>query len=476
MRRKKDPRVQSVLEMREWQTFECKRALVRPSDALVPFVAIANADGGWFVLGLEDPDKAEGVARLCGVSEGPDKVSELLNLIPKQITPPILGLERHEIPVVNRAGETDCLLVFSIPKSKQVHSTRDGNTYLRRGRHNRKLTAAEIVQLKYAKGESHAEDDPVPRAGLDELDTGVLEEFRNAVGSQEKDVMTFLRHNGLAVSHEGKTVLNRAAVLLFGFNPAVTLRAKCSIKVSIFRGTTARFTDRPNLDRKPISIEGPLYRQIWDGLDYLKRLREQSPPILEGGSFHPKYLYPDYALQEAITNAVIHRDYSVQNDIQVRIFDNRIEFENPGRFAGHITLANILRERFARNPIILRTLNRFRKAPNLDIGEGVKRMFEAMQQANLIDPVYDVPPDHYFVKVTFYNEGRDIWEQVSHWLERHGRITNRAFRQLTGEQDSVRASRALQILVERGMLEPRGNGKRDRYYVSPTLERQHPLF
>ena len=476
MRREKDPRIQSVLEMREWQMFECKQARVRPRDALVPFVALANAEGGWFVLGLEDPDKAKGAVRLYGVSEHPDNVSELLNLIPKQITPPIIGLEWHEIPIVNRAGAIDCLLVFNIPKSTQVHSTRDGDTYLRRGRHNRKLTAAEIVQLKYAKGELHTEDDPVPRASLDELDTALLEEFRNAIGSQEENIMTFLRRNGLAVPHEDKTVLNRACVLLFGFNPAVTLRAKCSIKVSIFRGTTARFSDRPNLNQKPISIEGPLYRQIWDCLDYLKRCREHSPPILEGGSFHPQYLYPDYALQEAITNAVIHRDYSVQNDIQVRIFDNRIEFENPGRLAGHITLANILRERFARNPIILRTLNRFPNAPNLDIGEGIKRMFEAMQQAELIDPVYEVPPDHYFVKVTLYNERRYVWEQLSRWLEKYGRITNRDFRQLTGEQDSVRASRALQTLVERGVLEPRGRGKRDRYYVSPTSERQHPLF
>jgi len=260
-------------------------------------------------------------------------------------------------------------------------------------------------------------------------------------------------------------------VLLFGFNPAITLRAKCSIKVSIFQGTEARFTDRPSLAEKPISFEGPLYRQIWGCLDYLRQWRDRSQPVLEGGSFRPKYRYPNYALQEAITNAVIHRDYSVQNDIQVRIFDNRMEFENPGGLAGHITLANIRSERFARNPIILRTLNRFPNAPNLDIGEGVKRMFEAMKQANLLDPVYEVPPERYVVKVTFYNEPRDLWEHVSRWLEEHGRITNREFRQLTGEQDSVRASRLLQSLVERGLIVPRGRGKRDRHYVSPTVER-----
>jgi ATP-dependent DNA helicase RecG len=466
-----DPRVERLLALREWQVFECKRATIRPSHALVPVVALANAEGGLFVLGLEDPDKANGEARLLGISEHPDNVGELLNLIPKTITPPIVALHHEEVPIVNHRGQPDRLMVFVVPKSPEVHSTLDGDTYLRRGRSNRKLTAAEIVRLKYAKGEWHVEDEPVPNATLDDLDLGLLNVFREAVAARGSEVMTFLRNNGLATLHEGKPVLNKAGVLLFGVNPAITLRSKCSLKVSIFQGTEARFTDRPNLAEKPLSIEGPLYRQIWDGLAYLQRWRDHGPPILEGGSFRPKYRYPDYALQEAITNAVIHRDYSVQNDVQMRIFDDRIEFENPGGLAGSVTLANIRSERFARNPILLRTLNRFPNAPNLDIGEGVKRMFEAMRQAGLADPVYEVPADRYVVRLTLYDRQRDsLWDQVEQWLDQQGQVTNQEVRQLTGIQDRVRVSRLLQSWVERGWLAPRGTGKRNRHYVRPAAQ------
>lgn len=466
-----DPRVERLLAMREWQVFECKRATIRPSHALVPIVALANAEGGLFVLGLEDPDKASGEARLSGISEYPDNVGELLNLIPKTIPPPIATLRQEEVPIINNQGQPDRLIVFVVPKSPEVHSTLDGDTYLRRGRSNRKLTASEIVRLKYAKGELHVEDEPAPQVTLDDLDMDLLREFINAVAARESDVMRFLRGNGLATADDGKPTLNKAAVLLFGFNPAVTLRAKCSIKVSIFRGTEVHFTDRPNLVQKPITIEGPLYRQVWDCLEYLRRWRDHSPPVLEGGAFHPTYRYPDYALQEAITNAVIHRDYSVQNDIQVRVFDDRIEFENPGVLAGHVTLANIRSERFARNPIILRTLNRFPNAPNLDIGEGVKRMFEAMRQADLADPVYEVPTDRYVVRLALYNRQRDsLWDQVEQWLDKHGKLTNHDVRQVTGIQDSVRVSRLLQSWVERGWLVARGTGKRDRHYVRPVTK------
>jgi ATP-dependent DNA helicase RecG len=457
--------------MQEWQVFECKRTRISPGDALVPIVALANSEGGLFVLGLEDPDKADGEVRLFGISEHPDNAGELLNLIPKAITPPVTALHHEEVPILNNRGEPDRLIVFVVPKSPEVHSTLDGDTYLRRGRSNRKLTAAEIVRLKYAKGELHVEDEPVPNATLDDLDIELLRGFMEEVGARESDVTRFLRLNGLVTIHDGNPVLNKAAVLLFSVNPAVTLRAKCSIKVSIFQGTGAHFTDRPNLAQKPVTIEGPLYRQIWDCLDSLQKWRDYNPPILEGGAFRSKYRYPDYALQEGITNAVIHRDYSVQNDIQVRVFDDHIEFENPGVLAGHVTLANIRSERFARNPIILRTLNRFPNAPNLDIGEGVKRMFSAMRQAGLTDPVYEVPTDRYVVRLTFSNRQRDLlWDQVEQWMDQHGKVTNQEVRQLTGIQDSVRVSRLLQTWVERGWLVARGTGKRNRHYMRPTTK------
>ena len=39
--------------------------------------------------------------------------------------------------------------------------------------------------------------------------------------------------------------------------------------------------------------------------------------------------YPPETLHEIITNAVIHRDYSIADDVHIRIFDNRIEVQSP---------------------------------------------------------------------------------------------------------------------------------------------------
>jgi ATP-dependent DNA helicase RecG len=73
--------------------------------------------------------------------------------------------------------------------------------------------------------------------------------------------------------------------------------------------------------------------------------------------------YPPEAIWEIITNAVIHRDYSISDNILINVYNNRIEVISPGKLPGYVTPKNILEARFSRNPRIVRTLNRYRDPP-----------------------------------------------------------------------------------------------------------------
>jgi ATP-dependent DNA helicase RecG len=132
--------------------------------------------------------------------------------------------------------------------------------------------------------------------------------------------------------------------------------------------------------QRPRSIEGPLLFQIEKALEYFRNVVRNSPPKLTSSVFEPSFNIPENAFQEAVTNAVIHRNYGIENDIQIRFFDDRVEVISPGTYPGHITIDNIRHERYARNPAILRTLNRFQNSPNLDIGEGVDRIYAEMKK------------------------------------------------------------------------------------------------
>jgi len=165
-------------------------------------------------------------------------------------------------------------------------------------------------------------------------------------------------------------------------------------------------------------------------------------------------------------NAIIHRDYSIQNDVQVRIFENRIEIENPGGLPGHITIANIKDERFARNPIIVRTLNRYENFPNLYIGEGVNRIYSTMREADLVSPVYKA--EKFKVNVSLLAENRiPYWEYVEKYLEENITLTNMELKRLLGIEDTLKTSRLLKKWVDQGKLLSFGKSKKSRFYLKP---------
>lgn len=458
------------LHTKEWQTFECKRAAVQPAKLLEAVVAFANTEGGFIVIGLEDPSKVSGTNRLIGISENEDNASEFLKLIDKEIEPLIKLWKSFEVEITNKKGIKDKLLIVNIKKSSDIHSLKKGDTFVRRGRQNVKIGSSEIIRLKYEKGTIKFEDENSLVDSLDDLDLDLLERYKSETQSLNQDNWQFLKDNGLVAKDKDTLYLTKAGILLFAKNPTIALKGKCGIKISHYYGTKPSFSGDPNFVTRPFTIEGPLLIQIEKALNYFRELVKNSPPKLIGSVFMPSLLIPEWAFQEAVTNAVIHRNYSIQDDIQIRFFDDRIEIESPGSYPGHITVGNIRAERFARNPLILRTLNRFQSAPNLDIGEGVDRMFKVMKEMNLYEPIFFPPSLRPNSVLLFLVNQQKVgyWDTVSKYLDEHLSITNKEARSITGVTDTLKMTRLLNLWVSKSLLERVGKGYKGGMFYKKT--------
>lgn len=471
-------KISVLLHTEEWQVFESKRAAIKPAKLLETVVAFVNTNGGTIVIGLEDAKKAKGEKRLYGINENRENVSHFLALISKEIDPPLINFTQEEIQIKNVQGKEDKLLLIKIDKSDDVHSHKNGDTFVRKGNQNQKIGASEITRIKYEKGSIQLESEVSRIDKMEDFQMDMLEQFKKDIDGKGNN-WQFLKDNGLAVKKNNKFFLTKGGALLFGKNPSVLLSGKFGIKISRFFGSKASFTGTPNFVHRPFTIEGPLLTQISKTIEYFREVVKSSPPKLSGSTFKPSLLIPESAFQEAITNAVIHRNYSIQNDIQVRFFDDKIEIESPGTYPGHVTPANIRRERFARNPIIQRTLNRFEDAPNLDIGEGVDRIFKVMKQKNLYEPLYQPAtsfPNSVFV-VLFNIHKIAYWDTVSIFLEKNNKITNEQARGITSITDTVKMSRLLKQWVESGLLKKaEGKSKKDMYYYKAGQDLSAVLF
>lgn len=246
----------------------------------------------------------------------------------------------------------------------------------------------------------------------------------------------------------------RAAVLLFADHPSDLMDTKSTIRVFQYEGNIETIKEVPNLIGVPETIEGPVVKQIAKAHGYVLSLLRSGVRIPSG--FTTQYLIPERAIKEAITNAVIHRDYYIKRDITVRVFEDRVEIESPGLLPFNITPSNIgyVRSEGYRNDLLVKHLREFPEPPNLDQNEGVRAMRAEMRAGNLYPPIFITYP--YLqdgVRVVLLNEKiATEWEKVSYYLERNDFIKNEQARRLTGIVQRDKMTKILKNWVTKGIL------------------------
>ncbi len=451
------PRIINLLAAHESRTLDFKRVSGKMvGKALETICAFANTEGGILALGVTDERQESGTARLYGIEDNPEALDELTRKVRTQFHPPIETISFMRLPCTLRDGNAGHVVLVRTTKSDKVHSIVDDGTWTRLDAGNREMSAAEITELSYRRGVRSAESEPVT-VPLELLETETWRSFAAVRGLRSGSFAEQLQRIGLALRVGNEVQPARAAVLLFADEPGSLLAAhgsRADIRLMVYDGKQVVPGATPNLRKSPKTIRGPLIEQIDTAVKMV--LDELAQGLtLSGSGFKTKHLYPERVVKEAIVNAVIHRDYRLNRDIFIRLFDDRIEVESPGVFPGNITPANVDKAGSkARNPLIAQNLREFPVAPNIDAGEGVKMMFAEMASAKLYPPQYRQNTEAAVesVTVTLLNlERPSVWDEVSHWIDMHGEIANRQLREIT-KLDTLEASRMLRTWVAQGVL------------------------
>lgn len=476
--------IKLLIGMAESRQREFKRVSGKMvSKALEAVCGLANAEGGMLVLGVADLKDHQGVARLFGVQENPEAVDELQRKLLTEFQPPIESIRLRRLTCVMHngpaKGQVGQVLLVQVGRSDRVHSIVNSGTFTRLDAGNRQMTAGEVTELSYRRGVRSAASEPVPVA-LARLQTDAWKRFVASRGLRTGSFAEQLLRIGLAEEVKGVVQPTRAAVLLFADEPGSLLSAhdtRADVRLMVYDGKAPVPGAIPNLRKQPKTIRGPLIDQIDAAVKAV--LDELALGLtLSGSGFRTRHVYPERVIKEAIVNAAIHRDYRLNRDIFVRIFDDRIEVESPGVFPGNITPATIAKAGSrSRNPLIATNLREFEVAPNIDAGEGVKMMFAEMSLAKLYPPQYAQNTDRAVesVTVTLLNlERPSAWDEVSDWLDRKGSIAN-AELCLIAKVDTLKASKMLATWREQGLLVALpGRAKRNMAYVKPSRRDEPP--
>lgn len=405
-------------------------------------VAFANSDGGEFIVGIKDKKEEVDVSQRWEAIEEQENFNWVFQNL--QLISPSLPAT----PEFLRDEHGKYALRITIEKSDSVHKCSNDKIYQRQSAQSLPIKDPnQIRALAYSKGESSYEDSIINSAAAEDIfESEEITHFLNDY-SPSSDPIDFTINQNLV---DRKTYEPRVAgILLFNQNPIPILTKKCGIKISRY-DTSEDKPEREHL-KEQYTVEGCLYQQIRTAsqkiTDIMESVKIMTPTGLQSANYPPETIW------EILVNAVIHRDYSISDDVHVLIFNNRIEIISPGKLPGYVTIDNILDSRFSRNPKIVRVLNKYKDAPNKDMGEGLNTAFQRMEEFRLQPP--KIEENHNQIKATIaHTPLASPEETILDYLEKNSQIRNREARQITGIKSENIMKNHFYSLRDKGLIEP----------------------
>ena len=339
---------------KESYTVELKREL--NTDFKKEIIAFANSDGGEIYIGVDDNGKVIGI-------DNAEKTMEAIgNMIRDGIKP-------------------DLTAYTSIEEIKE-----------------KELSVIRVTVLRGTKRPYHLTDKGLKSTGVfvrhgissvpatDEMIREMLRESGGVAFDKSRCINqeltfnyaeNFFLESGVAFGTEQKRTLGLIDADGYYTNAALLISDQCehSIKCAVYDGTgKTTFKMRKEYN-------GSILKQMNEAYEYIS-LSNNLNSTFDGLKRveHPDY--PEFAVREALINAIVHRDYDYSGSIIVNIFDDRIEIVSLGGLVKGITVEDIKNGiSQARNTIIANVFYRLKLIESY--GTGIKRIVEAYQKQAL---------------------------------------------------------------------------------------------
>ena len=359
--------------------------------------ANSNVEGGLLVLGIASDGHISGIDHL--LEDQKNSLTDFNTLLHHQAA----EVKLHGFSD-NSGNEKTICLVFVPYSSAGICETREQNpqAWIRSGSQNTFVTQVIRDQIRTNKGLLDFENNPCCEFNPDDIDKDILREFRSVFhpgGTATFDDDRILYEAGAIVLRDEKYWFTHAGLLFFGANPQKTLPGSY-IRLLRFDVNSGEFRKRglPTFER---DFKGPLTKQIRDARIFFRESAffKRYQMRKYGGGFIEEPEFPPTAIDEAIVNAVAHRDYRTGIPIECEGYQDAFIVKNPGRILqrnrdlpNKFSLSDTTLDSTPRNSKLLEWLKIMRDSDGAEyvraISEGTKQMLLEMTALRLPAPEY----------------------------------------------------------------------------------------
>lgn len=378
-------------EFKSWnKVSDMKKRINLAVDELIAF---ANNKGGTLYFGVEDNGEVTG----C------DGNYDLQNIIESiyEKTRPSIFVDPEEIEYNGKK-----VIALTVASDGITHATTDGRCLKRLGKNSKPFYPDEMSN-RYSEIQSSdfsgrilsdsTEDD------INKLEVYKLKEKLKARNPEstlaDMDDIAFLRDLALVKSDSGNIKLTVAGLLFVGKEQAINrlLPQAEVIYLHYSESNLEEYDARLDMKAPIISVIDRLSEKIQDSNRIVN---------VQVGLFRLEIAdFPEKVFQEALLNALSHRDYQSQGAVYVKHYPNKIVIENPGAFLDGITEENIITHpSVPRNKLIAETLQHLKYVQRT--GQGVDIIFREMLSSGKPFPEYRSYNDA--VSLTIYSAVDDV--------------------------------------------------------------------
>lgn len=355
----------------EWDDFEGKTSKKElPADIWRTVSAFSNTSGGWILCGVAQHGKK---FEIEGVEDGERIESNFLTTLRNK------GKFNHVLHCAPKKITVDgkLVLAFYIPSSelKPIWFNTPKNTYIRSGSGDQQATDLEISAMYRDQAFGSQSEKAIEETGYEDLNPASFASYRKRVREEnpsffanDYDDETFCRVTG--ITKNGR--LTYAGLLMFGKRNIV--KEHCTnFWVDYLEIPGTSYTDAA----VRFSYRMPELENLWEcyrALIQRLRLHVDAAPFTAGpDGFAPDDESQLYALREGLVNLESHSDYFAPMHPTIRVYDNRIEFQNPGRFIRGLEHLRDTVSSAPRNPTILKLFRYAKLSENA--GYGIDKIY-----------------------------------------------------------------------------------------------------
>src|SRR3972149_8477710 len=366
-------KIQILVQEGEGLTVEFKEHFTPRIDEDI--VAFANTKGGFILLGVRD-DRTVSGEKLT------NDLKARINSIARNCAPPIQTKIKHFQSIV----------AIEVQQGEEKPYSCASGYFRRLDGTTQKMSNHELRTMFQEHEKISFEEKTNRSVSWKDISREKIRNFLKEADIGIKKIIPQDILTSLSLVQKGR--ITNAGALMFASKVEKFIPHAESI-FAAFKGT-----DKTNIyDRNDVKED--LSIQFNEAVAFLKKhLNVRS--VIRGFDRSDIYEIPLDALREAVVNAIVHRNYTISGtSIYVRIYDDRVEIENPGGLPDGITRRDFAKSSVRRNPIIADLFHRVGKVERM--GSGIDRMRNLMRDAGLKEPMFEMDD---FFRVTFYRDPR----------------------------------------------------------------------